>query len=382
MRVVTLLPAATEIVAALGAVGRARRDLPRVRLPRVASPSLPRVTATPHRPRRCPERRSMPRCAGCATRAGRSSRVDAEALRRLAPDLIITQDLCEVCAVADGEVHRLAARSLRPTPRCCRSARRTVAGIDGATSGASAAPRTSGPAGEELVAGLGAVSSAWRDGSAQPRPACSASSGSTRSTSPATGCPSWWRPPGGRDVGAAPGQPFGPAEAGRSVGALRAGSHRGHALRLRRGALAAASWTPLALPRPRRVLASAPVWLLDGNAYTSRPGPRVVDGAERLRAAIEGRGACRDSRGGADRLDSLIVPGARSAPRARDGPRELFEEYAARARRRSRLPGLRRRSWPALPGGYAPPGASPARPRGGAPAGCVALRPLEPGCAK
>jgi hypothetical protein len=26
--------------------------------------------------------------------------------------------------------------------------------------------------------------------------------------------------------------------------------------------------------------------VLDGNAYTTRPGPRIVDGAERLRAMI------------------------------------------------------------------------------------------------
>src|SRR5262249_51634267 len=38
----------------------------------------------------------------------------------------------------------------------------------------------------------------------------------------------------------------------------------------------------------RRFLSSTPVWILDGNAYTSRPGPRVVDGAERLRSAMVG----------------------------------------------------------------------------------------------
>jgi iron complex transport system substrate-binding protein len=36
------------------------------------------------------------------------------------------------------------------------------------------------------------------------------------------------------------------------------------------------------------LLGSIPVWVLDGNAYTSRPGPRLVDGAERIRAAIRG----------------------------------------------------------------------------------------------
>ena len=36
------------------------------------------------------------------------------------------------------------------------------------------------------------------------------------------------------------------------------------------------------------LLGSIPVWVLDGNAYSSRPGPRLVDGAERIRAAIRG----------------------------------------------------------------------------------------------
>jgi iron complex transport system substrate-binding protein len=36
------------------------------------------------------------------------------------------------------------------------------------------------------------------------------------------------------------------------------------------------------------LLGSAPVWVLDGNAYTSRPGPRIVDGAARLQSAMAG----------------------------------------------------------------------------------------------
>jgi iron complex transport system substrate-binding protein len=42
-------------------------------------------------------------------------------------------------------------------------------------------------------------------------------------------------------------------------------------------------------PEASGLLESAPIWIIDGNAFTSRPGPRVVDGAERLRAAMEGR---------------------------------------------------------------------------------------------
>jgi iron complex transport system substrate-binding protein len=37
------------------------------------------------------------------------------------------------------------------------------------------------------------------------------------------------------------------------------------------------------------VLGSVPTWVIDGNAYTSRSGPRIVDGAERLAGAFLGQ---------------------------------------------------------------------------------------------
>ena len=102
-----MLPAATEIVAALGEAGSLvgishECDYPAHVL------GLPRVTATP----------IDPGASGSAIdaevrrlyAAGKPViGVDAEVLRRLAPELIVTQDLCEVCAVAEGEVYRLAA---------------------------------------------------------------------------------------------------------------------------------------------------------------------------------------------------------------------------------------------------------------------------------
>src|SRR5262245_58339976 len=112
MRVVTLLPGATEIVAALGggdllAAVSHECDHPAwvARLPRVTStpldPFLPGAAIDV-------EVRRL-RDAGKAVIA-----VDAAALAGLAPDLVITQDLCEVCAVADGAVHRLADAMPRP----------------------------------------------------------------------------------------------------------------------------------------------------------------------------------------------------------------------------------------------------------------------------
>jgi iron complex transport system substrate-binding protein len=36
------------------------------------------------------------------------------------------------------------------------------------------------------------------------------------------------------------------------------------------------------------LLGQVPTWILDANQYTSRPGPRVVEGAEHIHAALTG----------------------------------------------------------------------------------------------
>jgi iron complex transport system substrate-binding protein len=41
-------------------------------------------------------------------------------------------------------------------------------------------------------------------------------------------------------------------------------------------------------PEALALMGRVPTWILDGNQYTSRPGPRVVDGAERMRAVLTG----------------------------------------------------------------------------------------------
>jgi iron complex transport system substrate-binding protein len=52
-----------------------------------------------------------------------------------------------------------------------------------------------------------------------------------------------------------------------------------------------AELSALADPAALEVLRSVPTWVMDGNAYTSRSGPRVVDGAELLGGALAGREA-------------------------------------------------------------------------------------------
>src|SRR5262245_13020955 len=101
-RVVALVPAATEIVAALGAGSSLVGGCHECDYPEWVS-RLPRLTTTPIDPNATAARideevrqlRVENRPVIC---------VDGQALRRLGPDLILTQGLCEVCAVADGEV--------------------------------------------------------------------------------------------------------------------------------------------------------------------------------------------------------------------------------------------------------------------------------------
>ncbi|HEX2027602.1 MAG TPA: ABC transporter substrate-binding protein [Nitriliruptorales bacterium] len=105
-RVVSLLPSATEIVAAMGhgaeLVGRSHEcDFP----PEVVD--LPAVS----RPRREPVGASRDIHRGVVDLLERVMsiyEVDAAALRAADPDLIITQDLCRVCAVAEEEVVQAA----------------------------------------------------------------------------------------------------------------------------------------------------------------------------------------------------------------------------------------------------------------------------------
>src|SRR5256886_16577761 len=113
MRVISLLPAATEIVAALGAGGRLvgvthECDYP----PDVRS--LPRVT----RSRLDPGLSSseIDRAMADARRTGVAAvELDAALGARLRPDVIIGQAVCDGCAAGEAELGRLVT-ALMPTP--------------------------------------------------------------------------------------------------------------------------------------------------------------------------------------------------------------------------------------------------------------------------
>jgi iron complex transport system substrate-binding protein len=282
MRVVTLLPAATEIVAALGGAGSLvgishECDHPASVL------GLPRVTATPIDP-------EAPGAAIDAEvrrlhAAGKPViGLDAEALRRLAPDLLITQDLCEVCAVAEGEVHRLA--SVVPVPGVLALSGRTIEGI-WADIGAVAKALDLAPDGDELVTGLRTRLDRLRvrRGSYRPRVVC------VEWLEPLYLAGHWVpelvEAAGGEDVGASAGSHSARREWSELPGLgpdLLVIMLCGFGVERTIAELSA-----LRSPAALSTLRSAPVWIIDGNAYTSRAGPRIVDGAELLRGALEGR---------------------------------------------------------------------------------------------
>jgi len=282
MRVVSLLPAATEIVAALGAVGRLvgvshECDFP----PQVSS--LPRVTHTRVDP-------AMPsgaidRAMAEAKRTGVSPvEVDVNLVAHLRPDVLIGQSVCDVCAVGEGELARLVT-TLMPTPWVVTLHAHTLDEVflDIRKVGEALELRDEA---QELDAGL--RYRLRRVGvQAAPLP------------KPRVLVLEWLDPPyvaghwvpelvtlaGGQDVGGAPGEPSRPRpwdELAALAPDIVVVALCGFDIPRAQAELAAVT------DRQARALLGRRVEFLDGNAYTSRPGPRLVDAAETLARLIHG----------------------------------------------------------------------------------------------
>ncbi|MFC4001230.1 cobalamin-binding protein [Prauserella oleivorans] len=122
MRIVSLLPAATDIVVELGRlpdlVGRTHEcDWP------AGVASVPVVTASGVDSSLAS--REISTAVGGAHRGSSLYTVDSERLAALAPDLVLTQDLCEVCAVSYTQV-AAAVRMLDAGPRVLSLEPRTL----------------------------------------------------------------------------------------------------------------------------------------------------------------------------------------------------------------------------------------------------------------
>jgi iron complex transport system substrate-binding protein len=280
VRIVSVLPSATEIVCALGAraelVGRsAECDYP------------PDVTSVPvvMRPKTWDADRpsgEIDRRVQRARAAGESLyRLDVELLRRLEPDVLLTQDLCGVCSVTEAEAVEACARAgVRP-----RFVSLTPHNLEEVWSS---------------VAAVGAAIGRAREGSAlavrlRERSASPTTGGATR-----VAVVEWLDPPilaglwTPRIVSAAGGVPLGPPEG--SVGQRTSWP----ALAGMAPDLVVLSPCSFSVERTKRELARAPVlasaapalracrvYLAD-EAYFSRPGPRLADGVDLVRSLLAG----------------------------------------------------------------------------------------------
>ena len=106
-RIVSLLPAATEIAAALGLMDQVVGVSHECDFPDEAS-ARPRVTHSPVHNAGLTSREVDERVRRALRENGTIYTIDEPLLRKLRPDVILTQKLCDVCAVGYGTVAKLA----------------------------------------------------------------------------------------------------------------------------------------------------------------------------------------------------------------------------------------------------------------------------------
>lgn len=275
MRVVSLLPAATEIVAALGAgdwlVGVSHEcDYP------PAVQALPRVTRSTLDPSLSSG--EIDRQMAAAQAAGTSPiTIDTALLRRLAPDVILGQSVCDVCAVGENALAQaLAQLAARPTVVTLHA--HDLEGVLGDIQRVGDALDLASEA-EELVLGM--------------RYRFRAVSNHTPRTTHRVLVLEWLDPPyvaghwvpelvaiaGGTDVGNRPGA----RSVARPWPELRALAPQRVVIALCGFDVARARREAAAvMDRDGRALVNGAAAFIDGNAYTSRPGPRLADAAELL----------------------------------------------------------------------------------------------------
>lgn len=282
MRIVSLLPGATEMVAALGALDDLVAVSHECDYP-AAVRDLPRVTTSPIDP--TASSRGIDFAVRAALERGEPViGVDAAALRSAAPDVILTQSLCEVCAV-DGDEVRTLADTLDKEARVLSLGGTDVQGVLADIRAVGSAIGRS-PEAEHLVNDL-------------TRRYAAISADTSATSRSRVVCIEWldpvflaghWVPElvaaaGGEDVGAKAG------EHSRQVDWAHVVSLEpdvmlimpcGFDVERTRAELA-----ELKDETARRLLSETPYRILDGNAYTSRPGPRIVEAVERIREALD-----------------------------------------------------------------------------------------------
>jgi iron complex transport system substrate-binding protein len=280
VRIVSLLPSVTEIVVALGLddglVGRTHEcDFP----PEAAGVPVLTASRIDHEPL---DSAGIDAAVAGATAGEGLYALDEAALAEARPDLIVTQALCDVCAVDYDEVADAAAR-LPGRPRVLSLEPETLDDVLGTILTVGEACGVSATA-EALVAGLRRRLDRVAEAVAGRPPVRVA-------------CLEWLDPPyaaghwvpqqmalaGGDDVTGRPGRPsvrIRPeavvAAAPEMLVLMPCGWNADQAAEAVDPAAFAAAYAATPAVREGRVVA------VDGSSYFNRPGPRVVDGVELL----------------------------------------------------------------------------------------------------
>jgi iron complex transport system substrate-binding protein len=289
-RVVSLLPSATEILFAIGAgdsvVGVTHEcDHPEAArgLPAVTSSVLAIDGVAPG---------DVDRHIHAARHAGSSIyRLDEAALAALEPDLIVTQELCDVCAVAYSEVSRAVRRLpgeipvLSLEPRSVDEIRQSVEEVGVATGRVDGA-RAVATAMRERIGAIAAKEAP------KPRPRVVCIEWTDPLMVGGHWVPEMVRLAGGTDVLGEEGAPSRYVSWDEVLDArpelmvlMPCGYDLARTLELVPVVASRPGFDELECARSGRVL------VVDGSAYFSRPGPRVVHGLELLAAAIRGEPA-------------------------------------------------------------------------------------------
>ena len=283
-RIVSLLPAATEIACALGAtadlVGISHEcDFPAAvrRLPVLTSSRVDNGASS----------RAIDAAVRTQVQGALSIyTVDAPRLAGLAPDLILTQDLCQVCAVSLDDVRSAVARlaqrddvqivSLRPTrlAHVLQDIETVAAALGRVAQGREVRA--------ELEARIATISARAEQATTRPRVA------SVEWLEPlmlgGTWMPELIALAGGESLAANPGDPA-PTVSLADFAALAPDVVviKPCGFDLERTLLERDLIETSLLPR---LNPSVPVYVTDGNAFFNRPGPRLVESLEILAACI------------------------------------------------------------------------------------------------
>ena len=283
MRIVSLLPAATEIVALLGATDHLVGITHECDYPDIVG-SRARVTRSA-----VPDTHD-PAAIDAAVREASSEglslfALDEKKIMALHPTLIITQKLCDVCAISEHDVRALAAR-IEPAPVIVTLGGESLEGVYADIRAVAAAIGADDEA-DELLAGL-------RDRVKHVHETLKAA----QAPRPRVALIEWTDPlyVAGH---------WGPEQVKRAGGVDVVGKAGVHSMRVDMDTLRASDPEIVliapcgytlenAVAEAKRCvslpqwswLAGRQVWALDANGLVSRPGPRVVDGIEAMASII------------------------------------------------------------------------------------------------